>query len=203
MSPVPLTPKQKAVLDFICDFVRTNGYSPSNADICRGMNLSSTATTHKYLQILSKKGYLDSLPHRARGVSVKLQVSAVEIPLLGMVSAGQPIEMNEVVETVELPESMLGHGETFALLVKGESMIDEAIKDGDLVIVEKRAIAHNGEMVIACVGNEEVTLKRFYREGARVRLQPSNAAMTPIIVNGCDVRVIGVVIGILRKYRRY
>ncbi|HMM58632.1 MAG TPA: transcriptional repressor LexA, partial [Candidatus Rifleibacterium sp.] len=115
----------------------------------------------------------------------------------------QPIQINEVPETISLPESMIGRGETFVLEVRGESMIDEAIKDGDLVIVEKRNSANNGDMVIACIENEEVTLKRIYREGGRVRLQPSNPVMPPIIVENCDVTVKGIVVGVMRKYRRF
>jgi repressor LexA len=128
---------------------------------------------------------------------------SLEIPMLGRVTAGQPIEMNAIPETISLPESMIGRGETFVLEVKGDSMIDEAIKDGDLVIVEKCNSANNGDMVIACIDNEEVTLKRIYREGDRVRLQPSNPTMQPIIIENKDVTIKGIVIGVLRKYRRF
>lgn len=206
MSPDPLTPRQKTVLDFVTSFMRQNGYAPTINEIGQGLGLSSTATVHKHLQILTEKGYLDGMPRRSRWLSVKPQpttsVRGVEIPLLGNVAAGRPIEVHEVPSTVAIPEWMLGRGETFALQVKGESMIDESIKDGDLVIVEKRDSATNGEMVIACIDQDEVTLKRLYREGGRVRLQPSNPAMTPIIVEDRDVTIKGVVIGILRKYRR-
>lgn len=207
MSLEPLTPKQQNVLDFVRRFFSNWGYAPTIAEICEGMKLSSTSTVHKHLKILVDKDYIDSLPRRSRGLSVKPQAvstsNCVEILMLGQVTAGQPIMMNEIPETICLPESMLGKGETFVLEVKGESMIDEAIKDGDLVIVEKKCTANNGEMVIACIGNEEVTLKRIYREGNRVRLQPSNPAMAPIIIDNQDVTIKGIVIGILRKYKRY
>jgi repressor LexA len=207
MSPDPLTPKQKAVLAFIRSFFARWGYAPTIAEIAAGVRLSSTATVHKHVQALVDKGHLAALPRRSRGLVVKTEQipvgGGVEVPLLGRVAAGQPLEISELPETITLPDWMIGRGETFVLQVKGESMIDEAIKDGDLVIVEKRDTARNGEMVIACLDGEEVTLKRLYREGDRVRLQPSNPAMPPIIVTDREVTIKGVVIGILRKYRQF
>jgi repressor LexA len=207
MTPDPLTPKQQTVLEFIRRFFAEWGYAPTIAEIGEGLGLSSSSTVHKHLKTLVEKGHIDTLPKRSRGLSVKPQVidscRGIEIPLLGYVTAGQPIEINEIPETISLPESMIGRGETFVLEVKGESMIDEAIKDGDLVIVEKRDSANNGDMVIACIENEEVTLKRIYREGSRVRLQPSNPVMPPIIIENRDVTIKGIVIGILRKFRRH
>lgn len=207
MAPEPLTPKQQTVLTFIQNYVAEYSYAPTIAEICQGLGLSSTSTVHKHLKTLTDKGYLETMTGRTRGLSVKpepiQQVACIEVPLLGRVTAGQPIEMNEIPETIALPESMLARGETFVLEVKGESMIDEAIKDGDYVIVEKRDSAHNGDMVIACIDNTDVTLKRIYREGNHVRLQPSNASMKPIIVENRDVTIKGIVIGILRKYRRF
>jgi repressor LexA len=207
MTPDPLTPKQRSVLDFVRRFFAEWGYAPTIAEICDGLGLASTATVHKHLKILVDKGHIDTLPRRSRGLSVKSQAvdvgRSIEVPMLGRVTAGQPIEINEIPETINLPESMIGKGETFVLEVRGESMIDEAIKDGDLVIVEKRDSANNGDMVIACIENEEVTLKRIYREGNRVRLQPSNPAMPPIIIENRDVTIKGIVIGVLRKYRRH
>jgi len=206
MTPDPLTPKQRSVLDFIRHFFAKWGYAPTIAEICDGLGLASTATVHKHLKILVDKGHIDALPRRSRGLSVKPQSISVghsiEVPMLGRVTAGQPIQINEIPETINLPESMIGKGETFVLEVRGESMIDEAIKDGDMVIIEKRSTANNGDMVIACIENEEVTLKRIYREGNRVRLQPSNPVMPPIIIENQDVTIKGIVIGVLRKYRR-
>lgn len=205
MSPEPLTPKQRTVLEFIRNFFASSGYAPTIAEICQGLGLSSTATVHKHLKNLVNKGYIDSLPGRSRGLTMKpvTRERSLEIPMLGRVTAGQPIEINEIPETISLPESMIGRGETFVLEVQGDSMIDEAIKDGDLVIVEKCSSANNGDMVIACIDNEEVTLKRIYREGDRVRLQPSNPTMQPIIIENKDVTIKGIVIGVLRKYRRF
>lgn len=207
MTPDPLTPRQQGVLEFIRRFFAEWGYAPTITEICDGLGLSSTATVHKHLKILIEKGHIDSLPRRSRGLSVKPHTitagRSLEVPMLGRVTAGQPIQMNEIPETVSLPESMIGRGETFVLEVRGESMIDEAIKDGDLVIVEKRSTANNGDMVIACIENEEVTLKRIYKEGNRVRLQPSNPAMPPIIIENRDVTIKGIVIGVMRKYRRH
>lgn len=207
MHTSPLTPKQQNVLTFIQQYINESGYAPTIAEICQGLGLSSTSTVHKHLKTLVEKGYLDSMPGRSRGLSMKLEpiqhTACVEVPLLGRVTAGLPIEMNEIPDTISLPETMLGRGETFVLEVRGESMIDEAIKDGDYVIVEKRDSARNGDMVIACIDNYEVTLKRIYREGQKVRLQPSNPSMKPIIVENRDVTVKGIVIGILRKYRHF
>lgn len=204
MSPDPLTPKQQVVLQFVRSFFAEHGYAPTIAEICAGLNLSSSATVHKHLHILVEKGHIDALPRRSRGLQVKTPRPAgggVDVPLLGTVTAGRPIEMSDWNETITLPECMLGRGETFVLRVRGESMIDEAIRDGDLVVVEKRDSAPNGEMVIACLDHEQVTLKRLYHEGRRVRLQPSNPAMPPIIVEGREVTIKGVVIGVLRRYR--
>lgn len=207
MAPEPLTPKQQNVLTFVQSYYTKFGYAPTIAEICEGVGLSSTSTVHKHLKTLAEKGHLDAMPGRSRGISVKpepvQQSACIEVPLLGRVTAGLPIEMNEIQETIALPEAMLGRGETFVLEVRGDSMIDEAIKDGDYVIVEKRDSARNGDMVIACIDNNEVTLKRIYREGDKVRLQPSNATMQPIIIENRDVTIKGIVIGILRKYRRF
>lgn len=207
MAPEPLTPKQQNVLTFVQSYYTKFGYAPTIAEICEGVGLSSTSTVHKHLKTLAEKGHLDAMPGRSRGISVKpepiQQAACIEVPLLGRVTAGLPIEMNEIPETIALPETMLGRGETFVLEVCGDSMIDEAIKDGDYVIVEKRDSARNGDMVIACIDNNEVTLKRIYREGDKVRLQPSNVTMQPIIIENRDVTIKGIVIGILRKYRRF
>jgi repressor LexA len=206
MAPDPLTPRQQTVLDFIRHFFAERGYAPTIAEIRDGLGLASTSTVHKHLKTLEEKGHIDSLPKKSRGLSMKPTPSTssggIEIPMLGYVTAGQPIEINEVPETINLPETMIGKGETFVLEVKGDSMIDEAIKDGDLVIVEKRQFANNGDMVIACIENEEVTLKRIYKEGKRVRLQPSNPVMQPIIIKNRDVTIKGIVIGVLRTYLR-
>ncbi|HNV70837.1 MAG TPA: transcriptional repressor LexA [Candidatus Ozemobacteraceae bacterium] len=209
MTPDPLTPRQKEVLDFLQRFIDEHGYAPSMAEVCTGMQLTSTATAHKLVQTLREKGYLDAQPRRSRGLTMKTRpleltgLPSVDVPLLGRVAAGQPIEHNATPGVISIPEWMLGRGETYVLEVKGDSMIDEAIKDGDLVIVEKRDHAENGEMVIACIDNETVTMKRLYREHRRIRLQPSNPAMAPIIVENRHVTVSGVVIGVLRKYRRW
>ncbi len=206
MSPDPLTPKQHAVLEFFRSYLHRKGYPPTIHEIREKLRLSSPSTIHKHLKTLVEKGYLDDCKRQHRGRTLrKLEVSrggGVEVPLLGRVAAGSPIEISEVPETITLPESLMGRGETFVLQVRGESMIDEAIRDGDLVIVEKRSVAENGEMVIACIDNENVTLKRIYREGSTVRLQPSNPGMKPIIVDRGEVTIKGVVIGVMRKYRR-
>ena len=166
--------------------------------------LSSLATVHKHLTNLQEKGLVKRAWNRSRALELvpsQVTVRAVEVPLLGRVAAGTPIEAIESTETIFVPEDMLGRGRTYVLQVKGESMIEEQIRDGDYVIVEDRQTARDGEMVIALLGGENATLKKFYREsGGTIRLQPANSAMKPIYVDEEDVRVRGVVIGVLRKY---
>jgi repressor LexA len=153
---------------------------------------------------LQEKGLIKRAWNRSRGLELvpsEIKVRAVELPLLGKVAAGTPIEAIEASETIFVPEDMVGRKETYVLQVKGDSMIDEQIRDGDYVIVENRKSARDGEMVIALIDGDKATLKKFFRErGGKVRLQPANARMKPIIVDAEDLQVQGVVIGVLRKY---
>ncbi|MFC2076605.1 transcriptional repressor LexA [candidate division KSB1 bacterium] len=200
---MPLTRRQKQVYDFVKDFSRSNGYAPSIDEIARELGLSSRATVHKHLSNLVEKGIISREPNRARSVEVReaaSQPGVAFVPLLGMVAAGRPLEAIETDAGIELPESMLGRGNTFVLRVQGDSMIDDHIMDGDYVIVSERETAENGEVVVALVDGSEATIKRFYREGDRVRLQPSNPDMEPIYVPAADVRIRGAVIGILRRF---
>jgi repressor LexA len=201
---VHLTRRQKEILDFLTRHIERKGYAPTIEEIGDHFGLSSLATVHKHLTNLQEKGLIKRAWNRSRAlelVPTEVAVRAVELPLLGRVAAGTPIEAIESTETIYVPEDMLGRGETYVLQVKGDSMIDEQIRDGDYVIVENRKVARDGEMVIALLEGENVTLKKLYREGeGRVRLQPANSRMKPLLVNEADLRVQGVVIGVLRKY---
>lgn len=199
-----LTRRQKEILDFLNDYIQQHGYAPTIEEIAAHFSLRSLATVHKHLSNLQEKGLIRREWNRSRAlelVPTEVKVEAVELPLLGLVAAGSPIEAIEASETIFVPENMVGRRETYVLQVKGDSMIDEQIRDGDYVIVENRQTADDGEMVIALLDGENVTLKKLYREGGgRVRLQPANARLEPIFVDQDRIRIQGVVIGILRKY---
>ncbi len=199
-----LTRRQKEILDYLGRHIERKGYAPTIEEIGEHFGLSSLATVHKHLTNLQEKGLVKREWNRSRAlelVPTQVTVRAVELPLLGRVAAGTPIEAVSSSETIYVPEDMVGQRETYVLQVKGDSMIDEQIRDGDYVIVENRQTARDGEMVIALLGGESVTLKKLYREGGgRVRLQPANARMKPIFVDQDDLRIQGVVIGVLRRY---
>ena len=199
-----LTRRQKEILDFLNGFIKQEGYAPTIEEIAAHFSLRSLATVHKHLSNLQKKGLIKREWNRSRAlelVPTEVRVEAVELPLLGRVAAGSPIEAIEASETIFVPENMVGRHETYVLQVKGDSMIDEQIRDGDYVIVENRRSADDGEMVIALLDGDSVTLKKLYREGGgRVRLQPANDRLEPILVDQDRIRIQGVVIGVLRKY---
>jgi len=200
-----MTKRQKEILDFVTAFVKENDYSPSLEEIAQAFDLSSVSTVHKHVSYLLEKGLLRRGWNQNRSlepVRAERRPRSAVIPLVGVVAAGQPIEAVENVETLEVPESFLGRGETFALQVAGESMIDEGILDGDYVIVERRRKARNGEVVVALIDGEEATLKTFRQEGARVRLIPANSSMKPMVFAARRVQVNGVVTGVLRNLRR-
>ncbi len=199
-----LTRRQKEILDFLTRHIERKGYAPTIEEIGDHFGLSSLATVHKHLTNLQDKGLIKRAWNRSRAlelVPAEVTLRAIELPLLGRVAAGTPIEAVQATETIFVPEDMVGRGETYVLQVKGDSMIEEQIRDGDYVIVENRKTARDGEMVIALLEGENVTLKKLYREGhGRVRLQPANARLKPLLVDEEDLRVQGVVIGVLRKY---
>ena len=201
---LPLTKRQREILDYLNDFISQHGYAPSLEEIGRRFGLSSLATVHKHLTNLQEKGFIKRAWNRSRSVEMiptRTGGRAVELPLLGYVAAGLPIEAVATNETIAVPEDLAGKRDTYVLRVRGDSMIDEQIRDGDFVVVEDRKTADNGEMVIALLGGSEVTLKKFYREpGGRIRLQPANAAMQPIFSDADQVQVQGVVVGVMRKY---
>ncbi len=198
-----LTRRQREIFEFVRDFVAERGYSPSLEEIGEHFGLSSVATVHKHVSHLVEKGHLRKSWNRSRSLEpVGEEGSAsVEVPLLGVVAAGAPIEAIEVPERIALPAEMVSRrAETFVLRVRGDSMIEEQIRDGDCVVVERRQEARNGETVVALVGGSEATLKKFFRKGARVVLEPANQALRPIEVPASEVEVQGVVRGLLRQY---
>jgi repressor LexA len=200
---LPLTKRQREILDYLNDFIGQHGYAPSLEEIGRRFGLSSLATVHKHLTNLQDKGFIKRAWNRSRSVEIiptRMGGRAIELPLLGYVAAGAPIEAITSNETIAVPEDLVGRRDTYVLRVRGDSMIDEQIRDGDFVIIEDRKTAENGEMVIALLRGFEVTLKKFYRENGRVRLQPANPAMQPLLVDPDQVQIQGVVIGVMRKY---
>jgi repressor LexA len=200
---LPLTKRQREILDYLNEFIQQHGYAPSLEEIGRRFSLSSLATVHKHLTNLQEKGFIRRAWNRSRSVELvptRVGVRSVELPLLGFVAAGAPIEAVSGNETIAVPEAIAGKRDSYVLRVKGDSMIDEQIRDGDYVIVEDRKSADNGEMVIALLSGADVTLKKFYRENGRVRLQPANPSMQPIFADPEQVQVQGVVVGVMRKY---
>ena len=200
---LPLTKRQREILDYLNDFISQHGYAPSLEEIGRRFNLSSLATVHKHLTNLQEKGFIRRAWNRSRSVELiptRVGQRAVELPLLGYVAAGAPIEAIASTETIAVPDALASKRDSYVLRVKGDSMIDEQIRDGDYVVVEDRKSANNGEMVIALLGGLEVTLKKFYQENGQVRLEPANPAMQPILVPPDQIQVQGVVVGVMRKY---
>lgn len=198
-----LTRRQREIYDFVRSFVDEHGYSPSLEEIGAAFGLSSVATVHKHIQHLVEKGFLRKAWNRSRSVEPLLpsEQGSVTLPLLGSVVAGAPIEAVEVAESIEVPRDLVPRrGESFVLRVRGDSMIEEQIRDGDYVIVESRQEARDGDTVVALVRGQEATLKKLYRRGRSVRLQPANAAMPPIDLPAAEVQVRGVVRGLLRRY---
>ena len=199
----PLTKKQKEILDFIEGFAGDHGYAPSFEEIADHFGYGSLATVHEHLENLQAKGYIRKGYNESRSIEVvpaEMKVSAIPLELMGNVAAGEPIEAIADQETVAVPEDMLGRGEHYVLRVNGDSMIEEQIRDGDYLVVKQRDTANNGEMVVALVDQESATVKKFYREGDRIRLQPANEAMEPMYFGPDRVLVQGIVVGVIRRY---
>jgi len=205
-----LTRRQKEVYDFLDQFIEEHGYSPSFEEIGAALGLSSSATVHKHLNNLQEKGLLSRDYNRSRSIDlVKMRkrtkqpapaaASGFSLPLMGVIAAGRPLEAVENPESISLGDFARSK-DVYVLQVRGESMQDEHIVDGDYVLVEKTKTPRNGEIVVALVSKSETTLKRLYQEGETIRLQPSNATMKPIIVPAAEVEIQGRVIGVLRKY---
>lgn len=202
-----LTERQKAILDFILEFRRQHGIAPTHREICERFGFSSYGTAYKHLKLLAEKGFLKRDRHQRRGLELLPSAgvdeeAGAELPFLGRIAAGRPIEAVTSREAIGVPRLLFGERlqDHYVLRVTGESMIEEGIHDGDWVVVERRERARPGEMVVALLGGDEVTLKRFYPEGDEVRLQPANPAMAPLRVAASDVRVQGIVVGLMRRY---
>ena len=202
----PLTKRQKEVLDYITQFIEVHGYAPSYREIASYFQYGSVATVAEHVESLVAKGMLQKSDNEARSIQLvheDLDVAhGVGLPILGLVAAGQPIEtLATHSETLEVPTFMVGRRNSYVLQVKGQSMVDEGINDGDYVVVQEKEVPSNGEMVIALVGDGGATLKRYFKEKNRIRLQPSNVMMEPIIIEpGTPIQIQGVVIGLIRKY---
>ena len=199
-----LTEKQKGVLGYISRYRDEWGRSPSFEEICAHFGFRSFNTVTTYLKILEKKGYvrLPGKKNQKRAIEVisPVETRRFELPLLGRVAAGKPIEAVEDVDVIDVPPFMVGEGDHFVLQVKGDSMEDDGILDRDFVVVRKQPTAENGETVVALISNE-ATVKRYYRKQHRVELHPAHAGMEPIIVGAGDLRIEGKVVGVIRKYK--
>ncbi len=203
--PITLYRRQKQVLDFISQYIKKNGSSPTLQEIASALNLSSLATVHEHLQALIKKGLIKKYEGAVRGIEIldrKMSkfLEGIEVPLVGYIAAGKPIEaVEDPNETITIsPQMVSGRRRTFVLQVKGESMKEAGIMDGDYVVVEQQDTASNGDVVVALLENGFATLKRFFKEKGRIRLQPANSAMEPIYAT--NVRIQGRVAGVIRKY---
>ena len=197
-----LTKKQKQVLDFINRFKKDHGYAPSYREIAEELHLSSPATIFEHIRSLKSKGYLRGEDNQARALEVVDEnfTPAISLPLVGLITAGEPIEAIEERETMSVPaDFVVDNDKTYVRRVKGQSMLEDGILDGDYVIVERNPSPKNGDVVVALLDNAYATLKRFYRETGRIRLQPANSSMRPIFVK--DVIIQGVVKAVIRKFQ--
>ncbi len=199
-----LSKRQKELYDFINSFMKSEGYAPSIAEIQKEFSLNSPATVHQHLKNLEEKGLIRREANRHRSIEVVPasgeRQRAVMVPILGSIAAGSPIESYSDIETIALPEGMVANDNTYVLKVRGDSMIDDHILDDDMVVVRKASSANKGNTVVALVDGRESTLKRYYPENGKVRLQPANPAMQAMIFNPDQVEIQGIVVGVLRKY---
>ena len=197
-----LTRRQKEILDYVNKHVDDNGYAPTLKEIGAWFGLSSPATVYNHIELLVQKGYLRKTPHQGRGIELVDGEPArtVEIPVLGQISAARLIQATTSGEIVNLPPDFVTRKAIYALRVRGNSMIDEQVCDNDLIIVEDRTTPENGEMVLALLEDKNVFLRKYYPEGQRVRLQPTNSAADAWLVDKEAVRVRGVVVGLMRRY---
>lgn len=197
----PLTKRQAQILEYITAFIAKHSYSPSYREIGTHFGLSSTATIAEHIESLKQKGYLNHEENLARSIQPtdldEAEDTTISVPLLGQIAAGKPIEAIYTNESIDIPKDMMGNN-VFALRVRGESMIEDGILNGDYVIVEQSKTARNGDIVVALIDNNSVTLKRFYKEKDRIRLQPANSSMSPIFLT--KVTIQGKVKGVIRKF---
>lgn len=201
---MPVTPKQRRIFDFIRGYIESNGEPPTIAEIGRKFEMRSSASVHAVLRALEREGLIKRTPNVSRGIAIVKQSESSEedneVPLLGTVAAGQPIEAILTYDTISAPKDLLGRGRTFALRVRGESMIDENIQDGDIIIVTSQNTAENGQVVIAYIDGN-ATVKKFYREPDFIRLEAANPQFKPILIETPErFQIQGVVRGLIRKY---
>lgn len=195
-----LTKKQKEVLDFITEYVRENGYSPTQKEIQENFGFKSLGSVQDYIKYLTNDGYLVNDSHSVRGLMpASVQQNSENIPLLGSVAAGVPIEAIENSETISVPSAMLGRGTHYALIVKGESMIEMGILSGDVAIIKHQTQAENGQVVVAVIDNE-TTLKKYFKKSKQIELHPANKTMKPIIVKDKECEIRGLLVGLIRTY---
>lgn len=208
MSPITLYKRQRQILEFISQYIQMNGSSPTLQEIADAMGLSSLATVHEHLQALERKGVIKRFDGAVRGIelldpSVNASINIVELPVVGYIAAGEPIEAIENdFETVAVSSDLVSKSKRcYVLMVRGDSMIKEGIFDGDYVVIQKQDTANDGDIVVALIDNQFATLKTFYREkGNMIRLQPENDSMEPIMVSADELTIQGKVTGIIRKY---
>lgn len=199
-----LTKRQKQLVDYLNNYISEHGYAPTLSEVGEYFGLSSLATVHKHLHNLEQKGYIRRVHNHSRALEITPERKPPvgrELALVGTVAAGTPIEAIEGNDTISVPEDFVRRDNTFCLRVKGESMVDEGIRDGDYIIVEGRDSATPGETVVALIGDEATVKKYFPEPNGQVRLQPANATMDPIFVTEHDLRIRGVVVGLMRHYR--
>lgn len=202
---MPVTAKQRRIYEFIRRYIAANQEPPTIAEIGRQFQMSSPASVHSILSALEREGLIKRIPNVSRGIEVVEQASNNgddnEIPLLGIVAAGQPIEAILTHDTVPVSKDMQGRGRTFALRVRGDSMIEENIQDGDIIIVASQKTAENGQMVVALIDGNYATVKKFYREPDFIRLEPANPQFKPIFIKTPErIQIQGIVRGLIRKY---
>lgn len=208
MSPVTLYKKQRQILDFISQYIQVNGASPTLQEIADAMGLSSLATVHEHLQALQKKNVIRRFEGTVRGIEViheafNTSLSAIELPVVGFIAAGEPIDAIEnPVDTIMVASDLVSKSKRcYVLQVRGDSMIKEGIFDGDNVVIQQQETANNGDIVVALLDSEFATLKKYYKESEnKVRLQPANDEMDPIYVHPKNLKIQGKVTGIIRRY---
>ena len=201
---MPVTVRQRQVYEFICRYAENQKLPPTIAEIGKQFQMTSSASVHSILSALEREGLIKRIPNVSRGIEIVKQETAeddYEIPLLGLVAAGQPIEAILTHETVSAPKNMIGRGRMFALRVRGDSMIDENIQDNDIIIVSSQQTAENGQMVVALIDGNFATVKKFYRESDFIRLEPANPQFKPIFIKTPGrLQLQGVVRGLIRNY---
>jgi repressor LexA len=203
---MPITARQKRVLDYIKQYFDAHQEAPTIAEIGKEFGMSSSASAHHVVSILEREGLIRRIPNVSRGIELVEEATnaeAYKIPLLGIASAGAPIEAVLNYETVSIPQDMMREGRMFALRVRGDSMIEEQIRDNDLIILQSQQTAENGQTVVALIDGSDATVKRFYGNRNQVRLEPANPSYQPIVIGPPErVQIQGVVVGVIRKYNQ-